>query len=228
MIIFPSKCDHRVARGLLVLAVLVTSSCSSSEWHPPRTTGAAIEADLKENSDEAIVSAHPRLMRREGATLIVGEERFTDEGDCQWGDCTRYRADGVWNDEYVGIRVTHYESGDYLLVGGRQSWSIRSRPITSPNGRRFFTGFHADNEEWTPSDGASVWDWRDYPRRLRVVDAHLVVFDQFTRWHGDSCIEFTGARGGYGGGDMEPQRTFWLVEQNRDWQLLEERPATCH
>lgn len=160
--------------------------------------------------------------------LIVSGDRFTDEGDCQWGDCTRYRADGVWNDEYVGIRVSQYEGGDYLLVGGSQSWTIRSRPITSPNGQRFFTGFHADNEEWTPSDGASVWDWNDYPRRLRVVDTHLVVFDQLTRWLGDSCIEFTGTRGGYGGDDMESQRTFWLVEQNRDWQLLEEQPATCH
>jgi hypothetical protein len=143
------------------------------------------------------------------------------------GDCTRYRADGVWHDKYVGVTVTYYETGDYLLVADGCKWAIRARPIKSPDGRRFFTGFHADNDEWTPSDGASVWDWHDYPRRLRVLDTHLVVFDRFTRWHGNNCVEFTGARGGYGGGDMEPTQAFWLAEQNRDWQLHEKQPSTC-
>jgi hypothetical protein len=51
------------------------------------------------------------------------------------------------------------------------------------------------------------------------------MFDSFIGWRGDSCIEFTGARGFNVG--ARPTQTFWLAEQNGDWQLLEKRPAIC-
>jgi hypothetical protein len=177
-------------------------------------------------TDDSIVAAYPHLIRREGPTLFVHGERYTDEGDCRSGDCTRYRADGVWHDRYVGVEVGYYEGGGYLLLGPGESLPIMTRPIASPSGTRFFTGYH-DDTSWTPYHGASVWDWHDYPRRLRTVDTHLVVFDSFTRWHGESCVEFRGARGGYGGGAMQPVRTYWLAEQDGDWRLVDERPQIC-
>jgi hypothetical protein len=42
------------------------------------------------------------------------QKRYTDEGDCQSGDCTRYRADGVWHDRYVGVKVENHAHGVVL------------------------------------------------------------------------------------------------------------------
>lgn len=214
------------ALALLLLLAGALVGCTASGLPAPGGAAAAIAADLKQSSDAALLAAHPQLVRRKGPTLIVGAERFTDEGDCGQGDCTRYRADGMWHGKYVGIDVSHYEGGDYILAGAGDAVAIGSRPISSPSGRRFFTG-HQDDRDWTPYQGAAVWDWHEYPRRLRLVDTHLVVFHAFTSWHADACVEFTGSRGGYGGGEVQPVRTFWLAEEQGDWRLSEERPSAC-
>jgi len=188
---------------------------------------AAIAKDLRASSDQALIQAHATLVVRDGPTLRIAGETFTDEGDCDQGDCTRYRVDGVWHDRYVGIAVSHYEGGDYLLIDGRGNghyYPIGSRPISSPSGRRFFTGHH-DDVEWSPYQGASVWEWEPIPRRLRIVDTDLAMFVSFAGWRGDSCVEFTGARGFNVG--LSPVRTYWLAEQQGDWRLFEGRPSTC-
>ncbi len=154
---------------------------------------------------------------------MVRGQTFRDQGDCQLGDCTRYHADGVWG-EYVGVEVGYYEGDDYYLVDRDGYLPIGSRPIPSPSGKRFFSGYHND-VQWSPYQGASVWEWEPHPRRLRIVDTDLVAFDTFVGWIGDRCVEFTGARG-YNVG-MLPTQTFWLAEQHGDWQLLETRPAIC-
>jgi hypothetical protein len=184
----------------------------------------SIAHDLRRHSDKPIVLAYPDLMRRDGAVLTVRGVTFADEGDCNQGDCTRYRADQVWHGEYLGINVTYYEGSDYFLVIRNGIIPIGSRPIPSPSGKRFFIGQHNDRE-WSPYQGPSVWAWEPTPRRLRVVDTDLVTFDSFVGWRGDSCIEFVGARG-YNTG-LQPLRTFWLAEQSGDWQLLEKRSEIC-
>jgi hypothetical protein len=185
---------------------------------------AANQYDLGQSSDAKLVVMYPNLMLRRGGVLVVRGHTFKDKGDCQTGDCTRYRADGVWKGEYVGVEVSYYEEGDYYLVGKNFREAIGSRPIPSPSGTRFFTGHH-DDRRWSPYQGASVWEWEPHPRRIRVVDTDLVVFEKLVGWRGDSCVEFTGARG-YNV-EPRPMQTFWLAEQDGDWQLREERPAIC-
>jgi hypothetical protein len=204
---------------------LVVAACAPKV--PIRTAKAAVENDLRTQSEQTLISRHPALVARDGGSLKVAGQVFTDEGDCQEGDCTRYRVDGVWHGRFIGVDVTYYEDGDYILIDGKGNGyytTIGSRPIPSPTGRLFFTGHH-DDREWSPYEGASVWLWEPFPRRLRVVDTDLVVFNSFVAWRGDSCVEFTGARG-YNVG-MQPTRTYWLAEQEGDWRLLEKRPDSC-
>jgi hypothetical protein len=208
--------------GLAMVSITPTA-CADSQSHLANSAS-AIQQDLARHSDAELVSAYPDLIKRTGGALIVRGQTFKDEGDCQSGDCTRYRADGVWHSEYVGVDVAYYEEGDYFLVTRSDHIPVGSRPIPSPSGRRFFTGHH-DDRRWSPYQGASVWEWEPHPRRLRIVDTDLVVFERFIGWRGEKCVEFTGARG-YNVG-MGPARTFWLAEQNGDWQLLEQRPPTC-
>ena len=214
--------------GKLILSMGLTAllaGCATvgTGWSP-HSGPADIPGGVEQQAEAALVAAHPDLMNRRGRVLSVRGQTFEDEGDCESGDCTRYEADGVWKDQYVGVQVHYYEEGDYLLVDRNDHIPIGSRPIPSPSGRRFFTGHH-DDRRWSPYQGASVWEWEPTPRRLRVVDTDIVQFDSFTGWRGDRCVEFIGARG-YNVG-LEPARTFWLAEQDGDWRLLEERPAVC-
>lgn len=209
--------------SIAVLAALL-GGCTAAEGRSLGSGGGATQQDLGDRSEAELIAAHPNLMTRRGGALEVGGQTFSDEGDCQSGDCTRYRADGVWKGEHVGIEVSYYEESDYFLVGRNDHIPIGSRPIPSPSGRRFFTGHH-DDRRWSPYQGASIWEWEPTPRRLRIVDTDLVAFHSFTAWRGERCVEFTGARG-YNV-EARPSRTFWLVEQHGDWQLLEERPPIC-
>lgn len=208
-----------------IWAVVVLLAGCNAQSFPYARSASVAEGKVGElSSDTALIEAHPQVLSRSGSVLKVGAQTFRDEGDCEAGDCTRYRADGVWHDQYVGIKVDYYEEDDYFLVDRDVHIPIGSRPITSPSGKRFFTGHH-DDRGWSPYQGASVWDWYPYPRRLRIVDTNLVAFESFVAWRGEQCVEFTGARG-YNVG-LSTTRTFWLVEQRGDWQLLEERPAAC-
>lgn len=210
--------------GMIAVTAALLGSCAASEGRSRHSAATAIQQDLGKPSDSGLIRAHPNLISRNGGVLEVRGQTFRDQGDCQAGDCTRYRADGVWNGEYVGVEVSYYEEGDYYLVGHNFREPIGSRPIPSPSGKRFFTGHH-DDRRWSPYQGASVWEWEPHPRRLRVVDTDLVVFERLVGWRGDSCVEFTGARG-YNV-ETRPMQTFWLAEQDGDWRLREERPAIC-
>lgn len=211
--------------GLLAPTVLMLLA-ACADLPPPRwgSSAAAIQEDLRRESDVTLTSAHPELMSRTGAVLTVKGRSFADKGDCRAGDCIRFRADAVWRNEHVGINVHEYEEADYLLIADGDDIPLGSRPIPSPSGRRFFTGHH-DDRRWSPNQGAAVWEWEPHPRRLRIVDPDLVVFQEFVAWRGDGCVEFIGARGFNVA--AAPTRTFWLAEQHGDWQLLEERPPTC-
>lgn len=186
--------------------------------------GSAHSSDDGLSSDVELISAYPGLVRRQGKVLTVLGQTFEDRGECVSGDCTRYRVDGVWRNQYVGVEVSHYEETDYFLVMPNHHIPIGSRPIPSPGGKHFFSGHH-DDRRWSPYQGSSIWTWNPFPRRLRIVDTDLVAFDSFVSWHGESCVEFTGARG-YNV-RMEPTRTFWLTEADGDWRLSGERPANC-
>ena len=203
---------------------LLLGACSVRESRVEQSASTEGRQALQQHPDARLVSAHPHLMKRKGAVLEARGQTFADEGDCQSGDCTRYRADGVWKGEYVGIDVSYYEEGDYFLVGRNDHIPIGSRPISSRSGTRFFTGHH-DDRRWSQYQGASVCAWDPHPRRLRIVDTDLVAFYSFIGWHGDSCVEFTGARGFNVA--LETIRTFWLAERDGDWQLFEDRPAVC-
>lgn len=209
----------------LAFAALMLWGCAGSGISQRANAAASIAQELQQWPDTALVSDYPELMRRDGAILTANGMVFRDEGICEEGDCVRHRVDGVWHERYVGVGVGYPEHDDYLLVvHDSLAIPIGSRPIPSPSGKRFFTGHH-DDREWSPSQGASVWEWEPGPRRLRIVDTDLVVFDSFVAWRGDSCVEFIGARGYRIG--MQPMRTFWLAEQHGDWQLLETRPGIC-
>ena len=214
--------------GKLVVRIAMMGAllggCAVTQEYPLHSGAAAIHEDLGQHSDDELIASHPNLMSRKGGVLEVRGQSFSDQGDCQAGDCARYRADSVWKGEYVGIVVGYYEEGDYYLVDRNDHIPTGSRPIPAPSGKRFFTGHH-DDRRWSPYQGASVWEWEPHPRRLRIVDSYLVAFDRFVGWRGDKCVEFTGARG-YNV-EVRPSQTFWLAEQYGDWQLLEERPAIC-
>jgi hypothetical protein len=222
----PDKRSLMLTKTVLIdLISLVIAGCTASV--PTGSVNPAVQNDLRTQSDQAVISSYPALIVRDGASLKIAGQVFTDKGDCQAGDCTRYRVDGVWHDRFVGIDVSQYEDSDYILIDAKGNGSfltIGSRPIPSPSGRLFFAGHH-DDREWSPFHGASVWLWEPFPRRLRVVDTDLVVFDSFVAWRGDRCVEFKAARGFNVG--MQPVRTFWLTEQEGDWRLLEKRPNDC-
>lgn len=183
---------------------------------------------LGADPEAALIAAHPHLLKRNGAALAVQGFVFMDARDCgaddYADDCVSYRVDGVWNGRDVGVEANYYEERDYFLVTGGDPLSIGARPISSPSGNRFFAGHHSDHR-WSPIQGASVWEWNPHPRRLRVVDTDLVMFDRFVAWHGDGCVEFYGARGYME--ELQPVRQFWLAEVEGDWRLLEERPPNC-
>jgi hypothetical protein len=179
------------------------------------------------SSEQKIIAAHSAFIARDGSRLKIAGQVFADQGKCEEGDCTRYRVDGVWHGRYVGIHVSRYEDGDYILIdakGNGHYRAIGSRPMQSPSGLLFFTGHH-DDRDWSPYQGASIWQWEPVPRRLRVVDTDLVMFDSFVAWRDDRCVEFTGARG-YNVG-LQPVRTYWLSEQEGDWRLFETKPNQC-
>jgi hypothetical protein len=219
-----SKEASPVVKRFFSISVILPllAGCTSVAWSPYAKT--AIQQDAGLRAEAALAVAYPNLISRRGSVLAVRGQTFTDRGDCQTGDCDRYRADGVWKAQYVGVDVSYYEEGDYFLVDSHDHIPIGSRPISSPSGRRFFTGHH-DDRRWSPYQGASVWEWEPAPRRLRIVDTDLVAFESFVGWRGDSCVEFIGARG-YNV-EYRPARTFWLAEQDGDWRLSEEQPAMC-
>jgi hypothetical protein len=96
-------------------------------------------------------------------------------------------------------------------------------PYPSPSGRLFFVGF-ADDSDWSPLMGASVWRLAEagsVAERLRVVDDALVRFTSFAGWRTDRCVEFRGAR------TNEGERSFFLAERDGDWQLSEAAPPEC-
>lgn len=149
----------------IVIAFLAAASCSPPATSPApardRAVQAGIAKTLRTDSDAANVAAHPKLMSRRGGTLTVGGHAFVDEGDCEKGDCTRYRTDGVWQGRYVGIRANGYEDSEYFLMTpeANASWfeAIGARPEPSPSGRLFFAGEH-DDRQWSPLAGAAVWE----------------------------------------------------------------------
>jgi co-chaperonin GroES (HSP10) len=215
-----------VGKLVVRIAVIVTllGGIAATQEHPRLSAATAMHEGIRQHSDAELIASHPNLMSRRGVVLEVQGQSFSDQGDCEVEDCTRYRADSVWKEEYVGIQVSYYEESDYYIVDRKDVLPIGSKPIPSPSGKRFFTG-HQDDRGWSPYQGASVWEWEPRPRRLRIVDTDLVEFYSFVSWRGDKCVEFTGARG-YNV-DSRPEQTFWLAEQHGDWQLLEERPAIC-
>ncbi len=212
----------RSARIVGIVAILALFAGGPVNADRPRSSHAA----AVQTPDEAdLISAYPHLIRRQEGILWVERMPFTNEGDCQEGACDYYRADGVWKGKHVGVDARYHEGRDYFLVTGNYAEPIGSRPISSPSGTRFFTG-HQSYHGWTPYEGASVWEWEPQPSRLRIVDTHLVTFEEFVAWRGDGCVEFRGTRGLPS--DETEVRNFWLAEQNGDWQLLENRPKTCN
>lgn len=207
-----------LAAAAMVLSIGTGHGATAGERAQP---GAA---DPESTAEAAVIAAHPALIRRTGRTLEIGGSTYIDKSDCENGDCIIHYVDAVWQGEHVGLRVHYYEGGDYMLVTRGAETLLGDRPIPSPSGRRFFVGWH-DDRDWAPHQGASVWEWEPHPRRLRIVDTALVMFDSFVAWRGEHCIEFTGARG-YGLG-LQPIRSFWLVEQGGDWALEEARPEGC-
>lgn len=210
----------------LVPALMGTlGACTDLRVMSPAEVAGANTSSKKIYRDVNLVRAHPRLLKRTGPVLTAKGKSFVDRGNCAVeGDCVHYLADGVWLDEYVGINVQHFEEGDYLLVTHYGTIPIGARPIPSPNGKRFFVGSH-DDRQWSPYQGASVWEWEPHPRRLRVVDTDLVTFEEFIGWQGNSCVNFRGARG-YNV-RYEATKTFWLAESEGDWRLFENQPASC-
>lgn len=210
--------------GLAMIGVLVLGVVGVSlEAHGQEPLAAG--RDPARVAEEAVIAAHPELIRRNGRSLQVGPWTYTDSADCESGeDCLVHYVDAVWNGRHVGILVHSYEDQEYMLVTDGKETLLGDRPIPSPSGSRFFAGWH-DDRDWTPHHGASVWEWEPLPQRLRIVDTAIVMFDSFVAWHGEGCVEFTGARG-YGKG-LQSIRSFWLAEQSDDWALLETRPASC-
>lgn len=209
-----------------VLAVLMTNRPL-----PPITRAEAvgIAADLKEDSDAGAIAAHPGLAVRTGRVLKVGEVRLIDEGAvCDGSGCERFRFDRPWFGNLAGIRVSHDENGDYLLVAtkGQGLYYIGDAPHLSPSGRYFLTGLGSDANESSVGglvNGVYIWRSSDVAR-LRTVDDTRVHFSDFIAWHGDDCAEFKGMPD-YGTGRAEAH--YWLVRESLDWTLHDRPPPAC-
>ena len=208
------KIAFTLAAGTVVLGLVAIVSA-------PATTGAVVDTTLA--IEARLAARHPGRFVRNGTTLRIGENSFTDAGRCadDDADCVVHRADAVFG-EFVGVAIGYYEGSDYYLVGPRitASVAIGDRPSPSPDGKRFFVLINDEMNEWTPLHGAAVWEWRSWgPVRLRVVDYHLQVIERFVAWRGNACVEMLAAR---------PNTPLvWLAEQAGDWRLFDKRPTNC-
>ncbi len=219
-----TRMQTRRGVGLAALMVLGFAGAGGAMTAPAAGAQEA-PADPARIAEAAVIAAHPALLRRTGRTLHIGEQTYVDSVDCESGDdCLVHYVDAVWKGQHVGLRVHWYEGQEYMLVTNGAETLLGEKPIPSPSGERFFAGWH-DDRDWAPHQGASVWEWDPHPRRLRLVDTALVMFDSFVAWRGEGCVEFTGARG-FGKG-LEPIRSFWLFEQDGDWALTDHQPAQC-
>lgn len=222
------------ALPFLALAALPAASCRTAPAEP--LPGRSVEHDLAGDSDSAIVSRHPLLIRREGRVLHVrsaeGERAYRDRGRCAGFDtCARHRVRAVLRDRYVAIEVAHGEGADMLLLdteSGNER-DIGALPHPSPSGELFFVGFVEEIGDWSPLMGASVWrvdELGAVAERLRVVDTALVYVTGFVGWRSERCVEFRGTRG-FPFGSQEQERSFFLAERGGDWQLGEAASPEC-
>jgi hypothetical protein len=199
-----------------LLAGLVLASAA-----PAPDAGLAAEARL--------AAAHPGLFHREGTTLVIGNQRFTDQGSCadDDGDCIEYRADRVRGD-YVGVRVGRYEDSGYKFVGlgDFDTIDIGGDPEPSPDGRRFFVLNWDPHSEWSPAKGAAIWEWRQGPVRLRHVDEAITYVARLVAWRGNACVELEGAASDEAR-DAGRTHRIWLAELDGDWRLTRKRSSTC-
>lgn len=216
------------------LLLLFAAACSTGGAEP--LPGQSVAHDLAARPDAALISRHPRLLRRGGAVLSVrsgdGERVFRDRGACAGFDtCERHRAVAVLRNRYVAVEVAHGEGSDTILIdtGSGNSRDIGAAPHPSPSGGLFFVGYAEDIGDWTPLMGASVWrlsDTGSVADRLRVVDTSLAYVMSFVGWRSERCVEFRGTRGFPLGADSG-ERSFFLSERGGDWQMSEERPPEC-
>jgi hypothetical protein len=183
---------------------------------------AAAQPDAGLIAEARLAAKYPGLFQRNGKTLQIGKNEFTDAGSCMDNDpdCVFYRADRVYGG-YVGVWVNYYEQGTYMLVDPKNAipLEIGDRPLPSPTGKRFAVSFIDEMNDWSPLHGLAVWEWQDHgPVRLRVVDYYLRIVERVVGWHGDSCLELATTR---------PDRTMWLAEYETDWALTTTRPPIC-
>ncbi len=190
----------------------------------PAAIGAETDPTLV--TEARLAARHPGRFVRSGTTLRIGGNTLTDNViACAKDDtpCVNYRAEQVFG-RYVGVLVESFEAGSYLLVGPDlgDNTEIGNRPMASPNGKRFVVVAFNEMADWTPLDGAAVWEWRaNGPVRLRVVDYHLQLIEGPVAWRGNSCVEMLAWQ------QAGAPTPVWLAEQDGDWRLFRKRPAIC-
>jgi hypothetical protein len=189
----------------------------------------APQADKDLATEARLAAKYPGLIKRNGNTLRIGSKSFTDKGRCanDDSDCATYRAVQVRGD-YVGVRAGYYEGSDYYFVrrDGQVSTNVGDDPLPSPNGKRFFVLVWDPHTFWDPLKGAAVWEWRQGPQRLRVVDEGITYVNRLVAWRSNACVEMLAADTDEARDAGQTHRV-WLAEQNGDWRLSRKRPPIC-
>ena len=215
----PLRAPLLPGRWALASALLMPALPAASA--PPDDPGLAAEARLAQQ--------HPGLFRRDGDTLVIGKQRFTDKGRCEDDDvdCATYRVERVHGD-HVGVRVGGYEDSSYMFVGPGDFdvIDIGGDPEPSPDGRRFFVLNWDPYSEWSPANGAAIWEWRQGPVRLRHVDESITYVERLIAWRGNACVELLAADTDEGRVAGQTNQV-WLAAQDGDWRLSKTRPPVC-
>ncbi|MFD1787802.1 hypothetical protein ACFSC3_09465 [Sphingomonas floccifaciens] len=178
-----------------------------------------------------ILAQNPTVARRRGSVLTVGRRTYRTIGcgNARPDDCIEYRLDAVFPGGIVGIEVTYYEGGGYLLTDGLTEIPVGERPLLSPD-RRYLLAAHFA-EAHVPSIGVTLipvtpGESGDRLVPVRSISPAALVDYRDVRWLTPSCAGFLAADPRTGWGDEKVSR-WYLVDARPEWRLTTVHDPAC-
>jgi hypothetical protein len=220
-------------RNATVSLALVLTACSTTPdpWRDEAAIEEQIAEFMRKRPDDAEVMAtlSPDRLLREGRTLTIrtGAKtyRFTNAGYCEgYMTCTRYRADQLLHERYIGIQMVHGEyPNSYLIIdlkGGRRLFDTGERPLPAPSAP--LAAVADDGEANSPIiGGLAVVDLER--RRVLWHKPDWYIDARIEAWENDRCVRASFVPSV----EHNIRTTVWIARAGNKWIANETRPATC-